>query len=321
MVTGGQVMGVIITLFAMLIVPVVLVAGLFVWFRQRRKSKNYRADLMVWSVQEGYSLDFHAPDYELALSTYNKGVLSEVVRGTFHKSNNHFMLCRQEETRGDKDRVEVTYRRTVLAVDIPDTQLQMLIQSKAKISLLSGGNMNEYKHAQRVQLEGDFGEFFDVFMPGLSQSETLSMLTPDSMLHILTHFARYDIEINRGKLFIYFYEYMPIVEVKELIAKTDVLLQEMRLRKNDTRKEKVTNALVARTATDPSTNTRPLAKNLKIYAFLAISLLVITVFLQNKVLILLAALYLLFVYRRLIQKSIHEVRLRRRYKKVIRHSR
>ena len=200
-------------------------------------------------------------------SSFASGKILRGFRGEFEKAKNGFAVLFQKETRNSGKR-SYHYYRTITAIEIPDTQLHLIINSKINNDATSGNNLDHFSAKQRLTLEGDFGTFFDVYMPEKTQSETLTFLSPDNMSLLLAEFSEYDIEINGNQLFLYTYRHLYFTELEQLLHKLEVLLMELRLRKTDGRKEKITNNLVARTATDSTTLHRSLNKDFSILGFL-----------------------------------------------------
>ena len=240
----------------------------------RRRKLAQQKQLEDWATASGYGLlprinkKVDPASYSgLGFSSFKDGVVNVGFTGILNESQNAFAAYLQTEIRGSGKNRRV-YERTIIEVDIPDTQLQMIINSKINDDNMSGGNLGNYSTKQRFSLEGDFGQFFEVYMPNQTQSETLTLLAPNSMLFILKELAGYDMEINGSKLFIYTYRHFKQEDMYALIPRLDVLMKELRLRRNDVRLEKITNAEVARTAADASTVHRGLKKDTKYLAII-----------------------------------------------------
>lgn len=214
---------------------------------------------------------------DIGLSSFKNGIIVRGFYSTADQSGNPYFVVHQTETRNQGKR-SVTYYRTILGVHIPDTKLQMIINSKLCSDGKGGGNLAVFSSKNKYKLEGHFADFYDIYMPSSSQSETLSMLTPDSLWFILKELVDYDIEINGPMLYIYSYEFMPEQKIGELISELDKLLTETRLRKSDSRLSNYDNALVARTATGVESNSRLLPKNRRILASIAILFIVTVLF-------------------------------------------
>lgn len=305
----------------------IFILGVFIYLIYKKviKGKEDKEALLLFASSHGYqNIESASSAPSLSLSSFPEGQIIGGIRGVLAESQNNFSLYYQTETRGTGKEKRV-YKRTIIEVDIPDTQLQILINSKINNDASSGGNLMRYSYDQRFTLEGDFGEFFDIFMPRQTQSEVLTILAPNSMIYILKELADYDIEINGPKLFLFRYEHINVGVVEGLMPKIDSLLKEMWLRKNDTRRENISDALVARTATDSATH-RGLAKNKfgKVSVFVLIVIVPIYYFMSNTtaskleqikailIVSVMAGFSLLVIYA-----LIYQYMLKRRYKQAI----
>lgn len=281
----------------------------------RKKAEAEKAAWVLWATQSGYTYqDTLDPSY-LSFSSFDQGTLSRSITGVFPKSGNGFALALQTEVRGSgKNRRE--YKRTVAAIDIPDTRLHVIINSKINNDAQSGGNISNYAGVQRFSLEGDFGDFYDVYMPETTQSETLSMLTPDSMLFVLENLADYDIEITGPKLYVYTYRHLGAQQMGELIGRLDTMLEQMRLRKDDTRAQMATNALVARTATSAAAF-RPLKKDFNLLGALTIVGIFVFQFINHPVVYAVFFVIFALTFGKMLLDGMREQRLRKKYNQII----
>jgi hypothetical protein len=319
--TGVQMAALIGTVLGFVFFFGFIIAFVFIVFYFAKKQKQ-KQDLMwqQWALSRGLEYVADTLSAVPAQSSFSVGTILRRVRGTVPEAGNSFEFLHQSEVRGSgKSRRE--YKRSLLGVDIPDTQLQLIINSKINNDANSGGNLAAYKNKQRFSLEGDFGTFFDLYMPDTTQSETLSMLTPDSMLFVLREMAEYDIEINGAKLYLYTYRHLTTSEVEMLLGKLPTLLREMRLRKEDTRTEKITNALVARTATDSVTQHRRLKKDAGYLTGAFILLVFAFQFTANKYVAFVMFAVMAGIFVKATIDWMQEARLKRKYKEVLQHYR
>lgn len=303
--------------FIFFLAPVFFFAFIgFLIYNQHKKAKREQAEFEQWVTTQSFKLGADAS--MLAAATFRNGSIDRGCTGVLQTSANAFGYLSQTETRGSGKNRRV-YNRSIIAVDIPDTQLQLIVNSKINSDGSSGGNLQSYAKSQRLTLEGDFGNFFDLYMPETTQSESLTLLAPDSMLYILVNLADYDIEINGNKLFVYRYKRMSTNEVSELLMKIDGLLEKMRLRKDDVRAEKLTEAIVARTATDAASARRSLKKDTQYLVIFAVVGYFLAQFVNHPVARLVGfGLFGLLIVRALIDAAA-EARLRRKYHDVVAH--
>jgi hypothetical protein len=62
---------------------------------------------------------------------------------------------------------------------------------------------DSFHSSQRLNLEGDFNEHFDLYVPKEYERDALYVFTPDVMQALIDHGKRYDIEVVDNELFIY----------------------------------------------------------------------------------------------------------------------
>lgn len=202
-------------------------------------------------------------------STFSQGQLTNGCFGALATAKNEFGLFFQREERGSGKNKSV-YRRTIVKIDIPNTKLQLILNSKVNNDHKSGGNISGYTKKQHYRLEGEFGDFFDLYMPATTQSEALSLLAPNSMVFIMAHLADFDLEIKEDKLFLYTYRHLKTAELDDLLAKVETLLEQLRLRAGDTRVSRHSDELVAHTATYVTGGHRNLKKDLQLFGFVVL---------------------------------------------------
>lgn len=103
------------------------------------------------------------------------------------------------------------YRRTVtagyFAVTLEKSMPHILLDSRKNNFRLFGEGASNLgttpDREQRLVLEGDFGEHFDVYTPAGSERDALSILTPDVMALLIDHGGDCDIEIIGNRLYVY----------------------------------------------------------------------------------------------------------------------
>lgn len=112
-----------------------------------------------------------------------------------------------------------------LEVELKKTLPHMLLDGHKSVRLI--GPKNHVKRDQKLDLEGDFNSYFQLFVPKQYQQLALTILTPDTMQSLLESKGKYDIEIIGRYLRIIAYgrvSYKPehIAEMKH-IAETVLL--------------------------------------------------------------------------------------------------
>lgn len=64
-------------------------------------------------------------------------------------------------------------------------------------------NFSSLKRSQRLQLEGNFNQYFDLYVPHGYERDALYFLTPELMALLIDSGAKFDVELVDDKLFIY----------------------------------------------------------------------------------------------------------------------
>lgn len=122
-----------------------------------------------------------------------------VVNGAYHGQKFEFgnFYCTVGSGKNSRRRafgvVEVT-----LARKLP----HILLDSKAN-NHFGFSNLPVFNNNQRLQLEGDFNKYFDLYVPGGYQRDALYVITPELMALLIDLGAHYDIEIVDDRLYIY----------------------------------------------------------------------------------------------------------------------
>lgn len=99
-----------------------------------------------------------------------------------------------------KSRQEITWG--FIRVDLSRRLPRMVIDGRRNNFVAS--NLPEiFNESQRLQLEGSFSDFFDVYVPAGYENDALYVLTPDIMALIMDKADGYDIEITGDQLFVY----------------------------------------------------------------------------------------------------------------------
>ena len=111
-----------------------------------------------------------------------------VVAGNVYGSN--FRLFEYEYTIGSgKDRQ--VFRNTVMSFELKNNFTHILLDSKNN----QGGARLVRKSAERLSLEGNFDEFFSLYVDPKHRVDALSIISPDVMQTIMRANKSYDIEI------------------------------------------------------------------------------------------------------------------------------
>lgn len=97
---------------------------------------------------------------------------------------------------------KVTYNYSYARVALNRNLPHMVLDAKSNNFL--GSNLpDRFDSSQRLELEGDFNNHFNVYVPGGYERDALYVFTPDVMQVLVDKGSRYDIEIVEDELFIF----------------------------------------------------------------------------------------------------------------------
>lgn len=232
---------------------------------QSKRSTARSQALALYAQQHGYGF---APTPQPLLNTgsYQRGTYENCLWGLLPASKQEFFVTDQTEVRGS-GKSETTYNRTITSVKVPDTRIQMVINSQINNDNLSGGDLNVYKSGQRYEAEGNFSKYFDIYMPNGTQVEGLSILAPNTLQFIMQNMADFDIEIVDTQMYLYTYRLLEVAEVDQLIKNAARLVELMRLSSADAVPDSAAAAPIARVA-QTATQSQRLIKNWHVAAIL-----------------------------------------------------
>ncbi len=189
--------GVIVLYIGWLLTLVLLIIIPFVSFAYIRDKTDY-AFVEQFAKQNGYTLDHGQNESITPVSTYLKmgrnQYIDHVMTGLYGRFP--LRIYTFNTTIGDeKDPEQLEF--SVFEISYPGTVMNMLLDTGNHIldkSLIVG---------KKLELEGNFNNYFDVYVPEGSEIEALMILTPDVMEQLIVKSRKYSIEISNNKLFIY----------------------------------------------------------------------------------------------------------------------
>ncbi len=225
-----------VNIFANVFVIVLLFGGMIaVYLIALRNAKKRIAALERFAKRNKLTFE-PIPDTGFEIKgSYKKGNISNIISGSLPKSKNYFLFCEQQETRGS-GKNSTTYHRTIVRVDIPESKIQLIVNSQINRDEASGGNLARYRNSQKYEAEGDFSKYFDIYIPKGGETEALTFLAPDVLVFILDNFADYDVEIVGKYLFLYSYkDDLDIRTYQSLLNNVDGLVHELEIRPKDAR--------------------------------------------------------------------------------------
>jgi hypothetical protein len=122
-----------------------------------------------------------------------------VVNGTYHGQQFEFGNFYCTVGSGKSSR-----RRSfgVVEVKLGRRMPHILLDSRAN-NRFGFSNLPVFKGSQRLQLEGDFNKYFDLYVPDGYERDALYVITPELMALLIDLGARYDIELVDDRLYLY----------------------------------------------------------------------------------------------------------------------
>ncbi len=114
-----------------------------------------------------------------------------------------------------------TYAWTYMRVKLPRKLPHMLLDSQKNNSL--GTNIANFAKSQTMKLEGNFNDYFTVYVPDTYQTDALYLFTPDVMAILVEYATDFDIEVIDDSLVFYRIGRRDITNVKEMKKMITVL--------------------------------------------------------------------------------------------------
>lgn len=90
-----------------------------------------------------------------------------------------------------------------LALTLPRHLPNMILDSKGNDPLFGSSLVHPPEEDQRLGLEGDFDQYFDLYAPSGYETDALYIFTPDLMALMIDNTAQYDVEIRGNQLLVY----------------------------------------------------------------------------------------------------------------------
>lgn len=199
--------------------------------RQKKADEAMRMRYEQYAADHGGS--FVAGDVEMVVSgSFNEGGNHDVLSGNLAQGN-PFQLYHQIEIRGSGKSRQIL-ERTVCAVRVPDIMAQFIINSKLNERDIDMDNAT-YHGSQILQLEGNFSDFYSVYVPKGDQTQLLTLLAPDVMQYIFDNYADYDVEIKDHTLYIYAFQNLNADDALAMLESSEELVRRLKLRAQDAR--------------------------------------------------------------------------------------
>lgn len=132
---------------------------------------------------------------------FNIGNTQRFVGGIADPSQDWFLANYEYTTGSGKN--ETTHSFGVMRLKLPRKLPHVLLDSKKNNFLMLRNLPGNFSSDQRLQLEGDFNNYFTVYVPANYQRDVLYFLTPELMAGLIDKGSNYDFEVIDDNLFIY----------------------------------------------------------------------------------------------------------------------
>lgn len=108
------------------------------------------------------------------------------------------MIYRQPN---EQQRLQYIQQQTtgIIKITLPKLFPQIVLDSN-KNDRMQSSIRTEYLQSQRITLEGDFGDYFDLYVPSGLQVDALSLLAPNFMQMLKGYSGLFDVEFNNNEM-------------------------------------------------------------------------------------------------------------------------
>lgn len=180
-----------------LVVFFVLFIGLLLWQSQERLKKTTTA-LTLFAQRNNFTHSVSDSNTALPGSLFQEGhtqKINNVIAGSLGAFPFRSFEYRYNTGSGKS---ETTHDAMVFEVSLPRVLPQFVIDSQLESVLPI-----TFDHAQKIELEGDFHKYFDLYAPDSYGVSALTILAPDAMEVLMQHAALCDIEVVQDRLYFY----------------------------------------------------------------------------------------------------------------------
>lgn len=166
---------------------------IFAWVRAR---EHKRAIEQFAAINQLVALDADTMSASIPLCFKDVGYDYQQRFGyTFPLDNRSCNIFEFEYTTGS-GKSRQTHTNTIMTFALDAALPHMFLDGK------QNGVNYAYSGSQRLQLEGDFNDYFSLYIPDGSQVEALSVFTPDVMQTLIAGGRPFDIEINGRTVYV-----------------------------------------------------------------------------------------------------------------------
>lgn len=168
-------------------------------FMLRLRQQMY---MQQFADQNGFDLTPKLPIVSYPGAIFGKGYncyFANLVRGDYQKLP--FEFSNYYYTTGS-GRSRQTHDYGVLRITLTRKLPHIVLDNRSN-NFLNISNLPTYKGRQKLQLEGDFNKYFDLYVPAGYERDALYFITPELMQQLIDYGAKFDIEIIDNYLYIY----------------------------------------------------------------------------------------------------------------------
>lgn len=182
-------------------------------YRAAKKLKEYRVKL--WKFTKKNNISYRSEDYSIAYDgdIFRKGEnrcfydilnFNDVENRPVEISNYKFDIrTSSRDSDGKETTSTTTYRQGYILIKLNRKLPHIILDSKKNGSGAIANNMLFLDQSQKLALEGDFNDYFDLYVPNGYERDALYIFTPDVMAVFVDETDSFDAEIIDDNLFIY----------------------------------------------------------------------------------------------------------------------
>lgn len=182
-------------------------------YKNIKKLREYK--VKIWKFANRNSLNYTAENHDVAYdgNIFSKGenrYSYDILNLATSESRpveiaNYRYDIRTSSTDSEGRRTTSTrvYRQGYILINLDRKLPHIILDSKKNGTGSIGNGLLFVNQGQRLELEGDFNDYFDLYVPNGYERDALYIFTPDVMAVFVDETCNFDAEIIDDKLFIY----------------------------------------------------------------------------------------------------------------------
>ena len=177
------------------------------------KLRQYRLKLWKFAVKNNinYQAENHNISYEGKLFLRGENRYSYDILNYLYSENHPVEIANYRydirssstDSEGHRTSSTRTYRQGYVLINLYRKLPHIILDSKKNGIGSIGNSLLFVNQNQRLELEGDFNNYFDLYVPNGYERDALYIFTPDVMAVFVDETCNFDAEIIDDKLFIY----------------------------------------------------------------------------------------------------------------------